>query len=158
MSAGIRPAAKALQRWHSDPAILRSGTDPISRPAPCRLIRGGTSMFTALPPSAVRTRSYRWDRMARREGRVRQPTSATTAPKQSDLDGFARGGYARVSPADRTGGKIKFVFRSGITSRSGGNAQIGSKPTASRNLSQAEFRALRAGFRARGLSACQELI
>ena len=83
----------------------------------------GTFMFTALPPSAARTRSYRWDRMARREGWARQPTSVVTAPMRSDRDGLARSGYARISPADRSGRKIKCVFHSGITSRSGGNAQ-----------------------------------
>jgi type II secretion system protein G len=46
----------------------------------------GTSMFTALPPSAVRTRSYRWDRMARRAGRALRPTSVMMAPTRSDHD------------------------------------------------------------------------
>jgi hypothetical protein len=83
------------------PAITyRPCTLPSGLPSPCRPIRGVTFMFTALPPSAVRTRSYRWDRMARRAGRARRPTSAMKSPMRSDHDSFARGG---CDPRSRRG-------------------------------------------------------
>ena len=77
-SAGIRPSAKVFLPWRRGQAIHRSGTGPISKLAPCRPIRGDTSIFIALQASAAPTRSYRWDRMARKAGPVLRQTSATT--------------------------------------------------------------------------------
>ena len=59
---------------------------PYLKTGAVRPIHGDTLTFTALPPSAALTRSYRWDRMARRAGWARRPTLVATAPMQSDHD------------------------------------------------------------------------
>jgi len=52
-------------------------------------IWNGPYLKTGAVPSAGPTRSCRWDRMARREGRARRPTSAMTAPPRVDHNSFA---------------------------------------------------------------------